>query len=323
LGTCLKHKYPKYNNHTQMLHFSSLSVNFLEKGSKKEFTHSFDEISVWELRVTHNQLKLWWWVAKGVASSVAIFNEAQLKLLEIQQQYKSIPESTLKSPLVMQQIIDNEKLIKELLSWLSEKKDLFNSDLWPLAEKMWWHLHYSWGQYTIGSLQIRDKENKLVDIWEKYNMFQTFKCIYSSDPETIALSGMSWEILKFVDIEKKGKEITWQQPDIENAKESYNDYIDPEMYDLANIILKKWFSWKIRDFQDKYFVLLTESWYVFFDNKWNELSDEEWKIDFDKKFDYDIIDGKVITKELKKHDKAMRDRYIFQVRLHRDKPWND
>jgi hypothetical protein len=29
-----------------MLHFSSLSVIFLEKGAKKEFTHSFDEISV-------------------------------------------------------------------------------------------------------------------------------------------------------------------------------------------------------------------------------------------------------------------------------------
>jgi hypothetical protein len=42
-----------------------------------------------------------------------------------------------------------------------------------------------------------------------------------------------------VDEEKRDKEITWQQSDIENAKERYYDYIDSVVYDLANTILKK------------------------------------------------------------------------------------
>lgn len=322
LGTCLKHKYPKYNNHTQMLHFSSLSVIFLEKGAKKEFTHSFDEISVWELRVTHNQLKLWWWVTEEVASSVSEFNKAQLSLLEMKKQFESIGESTLKNPLVMQEIIKTEKFIKKLLSWLSEKKDLFNSDLWPLAEKMWWHLHYSWRTpFTIGTIQIRDKENKLVEIWWKNSRFQTFKCVFSSDIETIALSELGWVTLKFVDKEKKDQEITWQQysHDYVKRKEEYYDFIDSEMYDLANIILKKWFSWKIRDFQNKYFVLLTGSWCVFFDEEWNELSDEEWKKEFDK---IEIVDWNVKVKGLKKVDGTEK-KWITQIRHHRKKPWND
>jgi hypothetical protein len=72
------------------------------------------------------------------------------------------------------------------------------------------------------------------------------------------------------------------------------------VYDLANTILKKWFSWKISVFQEEYFLLLTDSWFVFFDKKWNELSDEEGKKEFDCNFDYEIVDWKVITKELKK-----------------------
>ena len=281
----------------------------------------FTKVSIPKLRQINNQLKLWW-VAKGVVSSVSEFNKAQLSLLEMQKQFESIDESTLKNPLVMQEIIKIEKIIEELLLWLSEKKDFFNSDLWPLVEKMWWHLHYSW-KSRFGSLQIRDKENNVVNIWGKFNVFEKYTCVYSSDPETIALSEkLGWITLKFIDKEKNGQKITWQHPDIE-AWEMYYDYIDPVMYDLVNTILKKWFSWRISIFQDKYFVLSDNSWCVFFDNKWNELSDEEWTTEFNATFDYEIVDWKVITKGLKKADKSMRDRFIFQVRRHRDKPWND
>ncbi len=323
LGTCIRHKSPQYNNHTQILNFSSLSVNFLEKGTEKKFTYLFDEISVWDLRVTYNQLKLWWWVTEEVASSVTKFNEAQLNLLEMQKQLKDVPENTLKNPLVMQQIINNEKIIKELLAWLSEKKDLFNSDLWPLAEKMWWHLHYSWrSPITTGTIQIRDTENKLVEIWWKRSQFQTFKCVYSSDPETIALSELGWVTLKFVDKEKKDQEITWQQynHDYVKRKEEHYDFIDPEMYDLANTILKKWFSWKIRDFQNKYFVLLTKAWCIFFDDKWNELSDEEGKNRFDK---IEIVNWNVVVKGLKKTGENENERYLPQASHHKGKKWNN
>ncbi len=282
-------------------------------------TGKLKDISIPKLRQINNQLKLWW-VTKEVASSVAKFKKIQLSLLEIEQELAIIPENTLKNPLVMQEIWENEKIIKKLLSWLREKKDLFNSDLWQLEEKMWWHLHYSWrSPITTGTIQIRDKENKLVEIWWKNSQFQTFKCVYSSDPETIALSELGWITLKFVDESKKDNEITWYQieSDSEKRQERYHDYIDSVMYDLVNTILKKWFSWKIGNYQNKYFILLTESWLVFFDDKWNELSDEEGNKEFDKKFDYEIVEWKVVKKELKKPDNKNKERMSFLFRNHR------
>jgi hypothetical protein len=52
------HKYPQYNNYTVMLHFNILTIYFLEKDTKNEKFHTFDEISVRELRGVYNQLKL-------------------------------------------------------------------------------------------------------------------------------------------------------------------------------------------------------------------------------------------------------------------------
>jgi hypothetical protein len=124
---------------------------------------------------------------------------------------------------------------KKAIIWFKTILELENSDLWPLKD-MWWKLVNS--KKYENQIQVKDEKDYF---FISSNLDARFTSVLSKNPEIIATCSGGIVTLDFADKHNESnkncwKFITWK---------SDSGEIDSEMYDIAEKILKQWFSWKL------------------------------------------------------------------------------
>lgn len=143
---------------------------------------------------------------------------------------------------------------KNAIMWIKTIVEFWKSDLWPL-KNMWWKLVNS--ENYINQIQVKDRDNYF---FISSTLDARFTSVLSKDSEIIATCFEGIVTLDFAKKHNKSnpnnwKFITWKSDSWE---------IDSKMYDIAEKILKQWFSWKLEK--------LWNEWYKIGDNTF----DSEW-----------------------------------------------
>jgi hypothetical protein len=176
------------------------------------------------------------------------------------------------TPATWELLIDNEKALvagmirniwnwpKNAIMWLKTIVEFWKSDLWPLKD-MWWEL-----------INSRKYKNQIqVKNWNGHffissNLDARFTSVLSKDPEIIATCSDCIVTLDFADKHNETnknywKFITWKSDSWE---------IDSEIYDIAEKLLKQWFSWKLEKLWNEWYKI----WDNTFDGNWDILTNK-------------------------------------------------
>lgn len=235
------------------------------------------------LNLTYNQLKLNWGNPKNTASNIRKVSGEVDKIVTLM----NYLDNLWFSPLEIDEISPLKSELENALFKISQIEAMSYSDLWELWIQRWWKLAQRPDSTDV--MIVDTKTNKVVlELLGDHIKHHQYTSIVSTNTDTIATS--AWTTVKFwnVDDTKWKKIITWNSDD-------WN--INTAMVELASMILKQWYYWKLEHIWNWYFKM-DWGFVSFFDNKWNILSNKSRNKEFVDSFAYEhtVEKWKVVRK---------------------------